>query len=345
MSLLDRVVFDAGNLSRTMWYGAQYAFAQRLAPPLEGPVPAPGSMPDWPVILRDLRALYKTDWANVRAGYYPSPAKRGLNAREMMRDAARFLKDVPAVNLRRRLDANSEVFDDVTKGTRPRYYLQNFHYQTDGWLSESSAALYDHQVEVLFTGGADAMRRQALVPIGDWLKTRAAKSQTLLDVACGTGRFLSDVTRAHPTLNLVGLDMSESYLSKARRTLAKTGASIDVILGKAETLPIRDGQGPSLITSVFLFHELPRKIRHAAVRELARVLAPGGRLVLVDSIVIGDYAAYDSLLDRFPVAFHEPYYSDYIRDRLEPIAVSAGLRHTDTKRAFFSRIMTFDKPL
>ena len=45
----------------------------------------------------------------------------------------------------------------------PDYYLRNFHYQTGGYLSERSAKLYDQQVEVLFIGSADAMRRQALV--------------------------------------------------------------------------------------------------------------------------------------------------------------------------------------
>lgn len=344
MSLLDRVVFDAGNLSRTVWYGAQYAIAQRLAPPVDGPLPAPGSLPSWPTILADLRALHRQDWRNVRAGYYPSPARKKINGPAMMRDAARFLRDIPAVNLRRRLGAHSEVFDDVTKGTRPRYYLQNFHYQTGGWLSQESAALYDHQVEVLFTGGADAMRRQALVPLGDWLRARGPAATPMLDVACGTGRFLADVARAHPSLPLAGLDMSESYLVKTRQTLARLGQSVNLILGKAEFLPFADHAGPALITSVFLFHELPRKIRHAAIRELARVLAPGGRLILVDSIIRGDHKAYDDLLDRFPMAFHEPYYSDYIRDSLEPVAIASGLSHTTTTRAFFSRVMTFDKP-
>ena len=44
----------------------------------------------------------------------------------------------------------------------PAYYLQNFHYQTDGWLSKDSARLYDFQVETLFLGSADTRRRQAL---------------------------------------------------------------------------------------------------------------------------------------------------------------------------------------
>ena len=39
----------------------------------------------------------------------------------------------------------------------PDYYLQNFHYQSDGWLSSKSARLYDYQVESLFLGTADAM--------------------------------------------------------------------------------------------------------------------------------------------------------------------------------------------
>ena len=47
----------------------------------------------------------------------------------------------------------------------PPYYLQKFHFQTDGYLSDGSAERYDHQVEVLFGGGAAAMRRHALVPL------------------------------------------------------------------------------------------------------------------------------------------------------------------------------------
>ena len=108
-------------------------------------------------------------------GYYPPPADILASPIKMLRNAARFIRDVPAVNLRRRLKANSDVFQDVTTARRPRYYMQNFHYQSGGWLTDDSAALYDHQVEVLFTGGADAMRRQALVPIGDWLRVHRAE--------------------------------------------------------------------------------------------------------------------------------------------------------------------------
>jgi hypothetical protein len=47
----------------------------------------------------------------------------------------------------------------------PDYYLQNVHHQTDGYLSDHSAALYDLQVEILFHGAADPMRRRLLKPL------------------------------------------------------------------------------------------------------------------------------------------------------------------------------------
>jgi hypothetical protein len=39
-----------------------------------------------------------------------------------------------------------------TRGKRPRYYLQNFHFQSGGWMTDDSAERYDTQVEVLFNG-------------------------------------------------------------------------------------------------------------------------------------------------------------------------------------------------
>jgi ubiquinone/menaquinone biosynthesis C-methylase UbiE len=73
---------------------------------------------------------------------------------------------------------------------------------------------------VLFNGAADAMRRQALVALAGHLEGRRLADQPLLDVACGTGRFLRAVKHNYPRLPVTGLDLSEPYLAKARRALA-----------------------------------------------------------------------------------------------------------------------------
>src|SRR3546814_15744708 len=81
-----------------------------------------------------------------------------------LRKSAAFFRDLAEVNRRRIGRINDEIFREPYRGRYPRYYLQNFHFQSGGYLSGDSARLYDHQVEVLFTGGADAMRRQVQVP-------------------------------------------------------------------------------------------------------------------------------------------------------------------------------------
>ena len=168
---------------------------------------------------------------------------------------------------------------------------------------------------MLFTGGADAMRRQALPAIARESAARQPDGPVrLLDVACGTGRFLREVLRNNPSIEATGLDLSRPYLEKAQRTL-QDHPETRFLEANAEAIPADDGAF-DIVTCVYLFHELPKKARAAVVHEMARVVRPGGLVMLVDSIQTGDHPPYDTLLTRFPAAFHEPYYLDYIRQDL-----------------------------
>ena len=102
----------------------------------------------------------------------PRPQRSTAGAIKTLERSLDFLRDVPQVARRRRDHVHDEVLSDEARENFPRYYLQNFHYQSGGWLTEDSAKLYDFQVETLFAGTADAMRRQALVPIAEYMKGR-----------------------------------------------------------------------------------------------------------------------------------------------------------------------------
>jgi hypothetical protein len=93
-----------------------------------------------------------------------------------------------------------------------------------------------------------------------------------------------------------------------------------------------------------MFHELSPKVRRVVFRELARVLKRGGRLVLVDSLQIGDEPDYDGMLELFPQSYHEPYYVSYLREDFGAIATACGLTHIRDVNAFVSKVMVFDKP-
>lgn len=72
--------------------------------------------------------------------------------------------------------------------------------QTDGWLSEKSASIYEASTETLFLGRQDAMQRQSLVPLHSFMQGEGRQGQgrqgqgtKMLEVACGTGRFATFV--------------------------------------------------------------------------------------------------------------------------------------------------------
>jgi len=169
----------------------------------------------------DLAALLQRDLANVEAGVYPLPEDHDGSVAKLLHRSRLFFEDLPEIHRRRLSGAHSEVLSDETRAKRPRYYLQNFHFQSGGWMTEDSAKRYDTQVEVFFGGTANAMRRQALPPLHEVFAGRDQRQLRLLDVGCGTGRFIDAVKQAWPRLPIVGLDLSEAYIREAKRHLAR----------------------------------------------------------------------------------------------------------------------------
>ena len=222
MTLLSRYIYDASQLGRTAWFLGHALTASRLSTPITDDLPK--GLPDRKAYLADLAALLRRDREHIAQGRYGMPDDLLPNGQVAFQQSTRFLADLGRINLRRMRKDGQEVYRDRSKANgsagQPRYYLQNFHYQTDGWLSEHSADLYDFQVDVLFNGATDAMRRQALLPLSDVLRTRKTSDARLLDVACGTGRFLRSIKQNFPRLRVTGLDLSPAYLAKTERTLA-----------------------------------------------------------------------------------------------------------------------------
>jgi len=289
----------------------------------------------------DMARLFFQDLANIEAGLYPLPADHDGSLPTLFRRSRLFFEDLPAIHQRRERHDHIEVLTDETRGKRPRYYLQNFHFQSGGWMTADSAERYDTQVEVLFNGTANAIRRQALPQLRETFAGRDQRKLSLLDIGCGTGRFLDFVKQTWPRLSVLGLDMSEAYARHAKLHL-KRRSQTRLIVGKAEAIPVPD-KSVDAVTSTFLFHELPPRIRRAAFCECARVLKPGGRLILVDSLQRGDRTDYEGLLDLFPQNYHEPYYASYTTENFPKLAIDCGLTHVRNVTAFVAKVMVFDK--
>lgn len=124
---------------------------------------------------------------------------------------------------------------------------------------------------------------------------RLAPGDRVLDVACGTGAVAQEaIGRIGPGGSVVGLDQSEDMLAVARRKMP----SLDWRQGRAEALPFEDNAFEAVLCQfgLMFFDD-----RVGALREMRRVLRPGGRIVAAvwDRLEhTPGYAALTALVER-----------------------------------------------
>jgi SAM-dependent methyltransferase len=308
--------------------------------------------------LRDRRAeLHRRDLANVEAGYYPRDLLFDFPVRRYLREFPRLVLDAPNVVRRMRKNAFKEI-PDVDKERFPPYYRRTFHWQTDGYFSDFSAQVYELGVELLFRGTADVMRRQVIPPITELVRATApchggagpassgtgsgAAKMKLLDIGCGTGRTLHQIARTHPQMRLHGCDLSPNYIKLARKRLENV-EELTLAVENGEALPWADNTF-DVVTSTYMFHELPRNARRNVVREMLRVVRPGGLCVIEDSAQASDSPALAEVLRGFPQEFHEPFYADYLADDLGSILDEVGFSVRETQPHLVSKVVIASKP-
>jgi demethylmenaquinone methyltransferase/2-methoxy-6-polyprenyl-1,4-benzoquinol methylase len=129
----------------------------------------------------------------------------------------------------------------------------------------------------LFSFGMDAVWKRDLI---DAVVSRSATARHALDVACGTGDLGFALAARLPDLAVTGVDPSAEMLVIAKARTAHEGAGrVQFLLGEFAALPAADGSIDAL-TAGYGFRNVPDL--EAAVRECARVIAPGGVLGSLD---------------------------------------------------------------
>ena len=333
---VDRAMYLAQQASLVAVLGPLVRMAQQLVPGTRAEPPS-GAIA---TIQRRYRELLDEDLANVRNGVYPRQLLFQIPIRDYAKALPETFGDVPRVLRRVRRRAHDELPRDVDLSAYPAYYRRTFHWQTDGWFSAKSARIYDVGVEILFGGTADVMRRQALPPLVAALGEK--RRPRLLDIACGTGRFLSQAHKALPNARLYGLDLSPYYVAHARKVLRHV-PDASFVAENAEAMPFADATFDAA-SSVFLFHELPKDARRNVAREAFRVLAPGGRFVVCDSCQLSDSPEITHYLRQFAAQYHEPYYKGYLDDDLATMLAEVGFVRTRTSTHFLSKVVVAEKP-
>ena len=100
--------------------------------------------------------------------------------------------------------------------------------------------------------------------------------ESVLDIGCGTGRLLRRAYRYWPEAQLIGVDPAQGMIEKAK--LLTPNATFFTAM--AESLPLKDNSVDLAISTTSFHHWQDQS---AGIREVARVLRPGGYFILVDA--------------------------------------------------------------
>lgn len=267
-------------------------------------------------IINLARLLLEKDARELAHGLFPLESLRpSTSPLEHFSRWAHIMGDSIQSFWRRRHKKTSEFSEKVVDlQDYPAYYQRNFHHQTDGYLTEQSARIYEHQVELLFRGLADPMRRRLLKPLKKSL--RDVENPKVLEIACGPGTFTRFLGQAIPNAKITAVDISPYYIQHAKKRFIDN-SKIDFMVANAEKLPFKTNEFDAVV-AVFLHHELPQKVREKIIDESLRVCKTKGFWGLLDSIQLGDDPCLDWAIEAFPQTFHEPFFTNYIKKPLIP---------------------------
>lgn len=143
-----------------------------------------------------------------------------------------------------------------------------------GAMFDAIAGRYDLLNRVMSLGLDRGWRRRAVRALDLGANAR------VLDLATGTADLAIDIARAYPTASVVGLDPSPEMLRIAGEKTARAGIDrISFVTGSAEELAFDDASFDG-VTIAFGIRNVPDRAR--ALREMARVTRPGGRVVVLE---------------------------------------------------------------
>ena len=139
-SMIIRVAYGLTQLPRVAWYLGHGLALHRLAEAARRsdratarrPARTKAPVPERSQLYADMARLFLQDLANVEAGIYPLPVDRDGSLLTLINRSRLFFEDLPEIHRRREERVHNEIFNKDTRGTRPRYYLQNFHFQRVG---------------------------------------------------------------------------------------------------------------------------------------------------------------------------------------------------------------------
>jgi ubiquinone/menaquinone biosynthesis C-methylase UbiE len=181
--------------------------------------------------------------------------------------------------------------------------------------------------------------------LGNWAYRRLVDQanlepqQRVLEIGCGTGNVTILIKQLHPQVEVVALDPDPKALERARRKAEREGLAIQFDRGFSDALPYAERSFDRVFSSL-MFHHLTGDEKTKTLREIHRVLKPGGSLHLFD--FGGSHARPEGLLAR--LLHHTEHIRGNTGDRIPALMRDTGFGEAAelaTGTSIFGRVAFF----
>jgi len=164
-----------------------------------------------------------------------------------------------------------------------------------------------------------------------------------LDIACGPGTFLGTLGDTIADGRSIGVDLEAGQLAYARSRYGSLPAIDGFVAARADALPFAD-RSFELVTCIELIEHIPIDSAHRLLREIARIMVPGGRLILTTPNYRSPWRLLEPLVSWIgEVDYREEHITRYTRERLQSLL--AAVDPVTTEIGSFQLAAPFLAPL
>jgi SAM-dependent methyltransferase len=176
------------------------------------------------------------------------------------------------------------------------------------------------------TAGLQVLSARKLLPELPGLKERLDAGGTVLEVGCGTGRHLLQLSDAFPQARCVGVDIDPTGMEAARDAVEKAGVSERVHLIEGDVATAVAGESADAAVMIEVLHEIAPEYRQGVINACHGALAPNGWLMIIDETYPATLAESRKAEFLFPVqtGFEELTWGNVVPTREEQEALLRG---------------------
>jgi ubiquinone/menaquinone biosynthesis C-methylase UbiE len=207
---------------------------------------------------------------------------------------------------------------------------------TAGRTLDHAAGLYDLLAPLMLLGSEARLNRSVVTALD------LQPGQRVLDIGCGTGtltRLIATHPAGQPDLTVTGIDAAARMIDVAIQRARHT-PNIDFEIVMAEALPYADDSFDRAVSALF-FHHVDHAAKLAAVNEMARVLKPGGKAVILDvdipTTVFGKLCAWSGYL-----LFRQPEIKENIEGELREVFNQSNFTRWEQRAHYTGYLSLFE---